>query len=232
MDIIILAGGLGTRLRGVVPHVPKTLAPVNGRPFLDTLLESLERSGEVSKVVITTSYLADAIHERYTDARYRFPLVFSREESPLGTGGAVKKALTLTSGDDVIIMNGDTYADADLSALIRFHKEKNSAATIVVAKKDNAARYGGVALDDDFKIYSFVEKKGGADFVSAGTLILKRHLFDSVPEGVVCSLEMDLIPQWLPEGMYAYVHHGGFIDIGTPESYAQAENYLTARKRD
>ena len=134
MDAIILAGGLGTRLRKVLPDIPKPLAPVNGRPFLDALLEYLDCSENIGKVVLATGHLAEAIMDRYADAQYHFPIVFSREESLLGTGGAIKYALPLTSGDDVIVINGDTYADVDIRALLKFHREKNGAATIAVAR--------------------------------------------------------------------------------------------------
>lgn len=232
MDAIILAGGLGTRLRKVVPDAPKPLAPVNGRPFLDMLLESFDRSPHIGKVVLAIGYLAEAIKERYADTQYHFPVVFSYEESPLGTGGAVKKALHLLSGDDVIAINGDTYADVDIGALLKFHRKKNGVATIAVARKQESARYGAVAFDDNYKIHSFDEKSDTSDFVNAGTLILRKSLFDSVEGGAVCSLEKDLIPEWLEQGVYAYIHQDGFIDIGTPESYAESGTYLNTRKKD
>src|SRR3989344_1487555 len=231
MDAIILAGGLGTRLRKVVPDAPKPLAPVNGRPFLDELLEYLDRSPHIGKVVLAIGYLAEVIKERYADTQYHFPVAFSYEESPLGTGGAIKKALTLVSGDDIIAINGDTYADVDIGALLKFHREKNGVATIAVARKKESARYGAVAFDDDHKIHSFDEKSGASEFVHAGTLVFRRNLFDSVSDGAICSLEKDLIPQWLTQGVYAYVHEGGFLDIGTPESYAEAGTYLNTRKK-
>lgn len=232
MDAIILAGGLGTRLRKVIPDVPKPLAPVNGRPFLDALLEYLDRFQHIGKVVMAIGYRAEAIKERYADTQYHFPVVFSYEESPLGTGGAIKHALPLTSGNDIIVVNGDTYADVDIGALLKFHQEKNGVATISVARKKDSARYGAVACNDDHKIHSFCEKSGASDYVNAGTLILRRSLFDSVSDGTICSLEKDLIPRWLTQGVYAYVHHDGFIDIGTPESYAESGAYLNAKRID
>src|SRR3989344_956358 len=230
MDAIILAGGLGTRLRSVVSDVPKPLAPVNGRPFLDALLECLDRFPHIGNVVLTVGYGAETIKERYADTHYHFSIVFSYEESPLGTGGAIKHALPLTTGDDVIVLNGDTYSDVEIGELLKFHQEKNGVATIAVAMKEGA-RYGAVAFDDDHKIYSFDEKSGASDFVNAGTSVLRRSLFDSVSDGTVCSLEKDLIPQWLKQGVYAYVHQDGFLDIGTPESYAESGWYLNTRKK-
>lgn len=231
MDVIILAGGLGTRLRSVVSDVPKPLAPVNGRPFLHALLDYLDRSPHVGKVVMALGYRAEAIEEVYAGAQYHFPIVFSREESLLGTGGAIKQALSLTSGDDIIAMNGDTFAGVDISALLKFHREKNGVATIAVAKKKEGARYGAVAFDDDYKIHSFNEKSDTSDFVSAGTYVLRKSLFDPVPDAEICSVEIDLIPQWIEQNVYAHIHENGFLDIGTPESYAESGTYLRARKK-
>lgn len=231
MDAIILAGGLGSRLRSVVPDIPKPLAPVNGRPFLDALLEYLDRFPQIGKVVMALGYRAGAIKERYADPHYHFPIAFSCEELPLGTGGAIKHTLPLASGNDIIVLNGDTYADVNINALLEFHREKSSVATIAVARKEESARYGSVAFDEDHKILSFGEKSDASDFVYAGTLVLRRSLFDAVSDGMICSLEKDLIPQWLKRGVYAYVHQEGFLDIGTPESYAESGRYLKARKK-
>lgn len=232
MDTIILAGGLGTRLKDVVPSVPKPLAPVNGRPFLDIVLEYLERSTHITRVIMAIGYRAEAIKERYADAQYRFPVVFSHEESPLGTGGAIKKALSLATGDDIVVINGDTYADISVDALLRFHRTKSSIATIVVARKKADARYGAVVFDDKHKILSFSEKEGDSDFVSAGTLILRRDLLESIPDNTIYSLEKDLIPRWIALGVYAFIHEGGFLDIGTPESYAEAGPFINAAKNN
>ena len=230
MDVIILAGGLGTRLRSVVPDLPKPLAPVNGRPFLDTLLEYLDRFSHIRKVVMAIGYRAEAIKERYANTHYHFPVAFAYEESPLGTGGGVKNALSLTSGDDIIVINGDTYAGVNIDALLKFHREKKGVATIAVARKKEGARYGAIEFDSDYRILSFSEKSDISNFVNAGTLVLRRSLFDSIPGGTICSLEKDLIPQWLKQGVHAYFHEGGFHDIGTPESYAEAGPYLKTRE--
>lgn len=232
MDVVILAGGLGTRLRDVVPDAPKSLALINGRPFLDVLLEYLDNFSHITKVVLAVGYRAEAIKERYTDTQYHFPIAFAHEESPLGTGGAIKHALTHTLGDDIIVMNGDTYTDVDLDALLKFHQEKNGVATIAVARKKESARYGAVALEDNHKILSFCEKSDISDLVSTGILVLRRSLFDSVSEGVTCSIEKDLIPLWLKQGVYAHIHDGDFLDIGTSESYAKAGEYLNTRVKD
>jgi D-glycero-alpha-D-manno-heptose 1-phosphate guanylyltransferase len=231
MDIIILAGGLGTRLREVVPDIPKPLAPVSGHPFLDAVLDHLDSFPSVERVIMAIGYRGDAIKEKYQNVKYRFPITFSVEESLLGTGGAVKHALAGTSGVEIVVMNGDTYTGVSIDTFLKFHREKNGVATIAVSEKKESARYGAVVFDDTYKILSFKEKNNPSNFVSAGAYVFQKSLFDAVPDGTVCSLEQDLFPRWLEKGMYAYIHREGFHDIGTPEAYAETEEYLKARKK-
>ncbi|MFQ5788272.1 MAG: nucleotidyltransferase family protein [Thermodesulfobacteriota bacterium] len=229
LDSIILAGGLGTRLREVVPELPKVLAPVNNKPFLDIILSSLSEWECIEKVVIAVGYMADKIIERYKDtSRYNFKILFSVEEKLLGTGGAIKKVLPQTETDNVLVLNGDSYIEADLYGLVKKHMEVGSSMTIVLREVENASRYGRVKLNSDNRIIYFEEKtpERSKGYINAGMYLIKRKLFDEVKEDKVISLERELLPVFIGKGVYGYISCGRFIDIGVPEAYKIADKYL------
>ena len=229
LDAIVLAGGLGTRLRAAVSDVPKVMAPVGGRPFLDILLSQLKDFGQIRKVVLAVGYQRDLIINRYRGTTaYPFDIDFSAEESPLGTGGAIKQALPRTESDSILVLNGDSFVDFDLTVLRQFHEGRESGVTVVVVEVEDTARYGSVEIDDQtLKIARFSEKNssGGRGLVNAGCYMLDRDVVDSFPAGNPVSFEKDVLPSLLPRA-YAHVAKGKFIDIGTPQSYDQAEGYL------
>lgn len=229
LNSVILAGGLGTRLRGVVPELPKALAPVNNKPFLDIILTALSKWECIEKVVIAVGYMADKIIERYKDtSRYNFKILFSVEEKLLGTGGAIKKVLPQTETDNVLVLNGDSYIEADLYGLVKKHMEVGSSMTIVLREVENASRYGRVKLNSDNRIICFEEKipEPSKGYINAGMYLMKRKLFDEVKDNVVISLEKELLPVFIKEGVFGYISHGKFIDIGIPDTYKIADNYL------
>jgi D-glycero-alpha-D-manno-heptose 1-phosphate guanylyltransferase len=229
VDAIILAGGLGTRLRGVVADLPKVLSPVNGKPFLDILLHRLNRSGKISKVILAVGYMADKIIEHYRDSRtFNFSIAFSVETELLGTGGAIKKALGYSETDDILVMNGDSYVDVNFEELFAAHRARNAAMTIVVKEAPDAGRYGRVLIDADGRVASFEEKKAdrSGGYINAGVYLLNRNLFEGVATERVLSLEKDLLPVFLGGPVYGFISHGKFIDIGIPETYTMSGDYL------
>ena len=142
LDAIILAGGPGTRLREIIGDLPKVLAPVNNRPFLDLILSSLDKCGCVQRVVIAVGYLADRVIKEYADRHeYGFEILFSEEKELLGTGGAIRKALPYTKTRDVLALNGDSYVDLNISDLIETHRNKHAAMTVVLSEIANTGRY-------------------------------------------------------------------------------------------
>lgn len=229
IDAIILAGGLGTRLKGAVSNLPKVLAPVNGKPFLDILLHILDRSEKTGKVILAVGYMADKIIERYRDSNaYRFRIAFSVETDPLGTGGAVKKALGYSETDNVLVMNGDSYVEVDLEEMFAAHSARNAALTVVIKEVPDAGRYGRVLIDAGGRVVSFEEKRvdAGSGYVNAGVYLLNRNLFEKVEEEKAFSLEKELLPAILGEAVYGFVSQGKFIDIGIPETYFMSGDYL------
>lgn len=229
LDSIILAGGLGTRLRGVVPELPKVLAPVNEKPFLDIILSALSKWECIEKVVIAVGYMADKIIERYKDtSRYNFKILFSVEEELLGTGGAIKKVLPQTETDNVLVLNGDSYVETDLYDLEKKHMGVSASMSIVLREVENASRYGRVKLNGENRIVCFEEKTPGPSkgYINAGMYLIKRKLFDEVENNIVISLEKELLPVFIRKRVYGYISYGKFIDIGIPETYKYADKYL------
>jgi D-glycero-alpha-D-manno-heptose 1-phosphate guanylyltransferase len=229
IDGIILAGGLGTRLKEVVQDLPKPLAPVGGRPFLDLVLASLASCQRLGKVIMATGYLSGKVVETYSGrSDFPFEIGFSVEETPLGTGGAIRKALDQVETDEVIALNGDSIAEVSWEELFRFHARSNGVMTIVLRTVDNPGRFGTVILGGNGRVIRFEEKRPGSQPgpINAGIYLFRRSLFYGVPSGETLSLERDLIPQFLEKGVYGFVTQGKFIDIGVPEDYRIAGEYL------
>jgi D-glycero-alpha-D-manno-heptose 1-phosphate guanylyltransferase len=229
MDAIILAGGMGTRLRKVVPDVPKPLATVNNRPFLDILLKQLDSSACINKVVMAVGYKSGMIIDRYANSTdYNIEILFSIEKKLLGTGGAIKQAVSLTGSRDVLVLNGDSFIGIDLNDFIAFHKKKEAILTIALKQVIHAGRFGRVEMDKNNRIVFFKEKTDDKNpgLINAGMYILKRNVFDGIKEGAVLSMERDFFPALTGPRMLGYVAKGGFIDIGIPETYKLADKYF------
>lgn len=225
---LILAGGLGTRLRSRVADRPKVLAPVLGQPFLSYLLDRLQISG-IQKVILCIGYLGEQIQETYGSSYQNIELYYSQETSLLGTGGALRLAMPLISTPTVLILNGDSFYDANLNDFYQWHLAQRSNASLTLTQVPDTARYGRVQLNESSQITDFEEKgnTSGLGWINAGIYLIKRHLLTQIPENQVVSLERELFPNWIETGLYGYRTQGQFIDIGTPESYALAEQFFS-----
>ncbi|TAD87160.1 MAG: nucleotidyl transferase [Alphaproteobacteria bacterium] len=227
ISALILAGGLGTRLREVVPDLPKPLAPVAGRPFLDWLLDWLE-SGGVADVVVSAGYRSQAMIA-WAAARTstgRIPVRVVVEPEPLGTGGAVRFAAAGFAGSRLLVLNGDSFVAADLPTFLRFDQACGGAFSLIAPEVDDVSRYGALTLDDDHRIQAFQEKGGtGPGVINGGIYALDPELLARLPLGP-CSLERDGLAQWLGLGGYAHAGAFRFIDIGTPESFQAAQQFF------
>ncbi|MBI4804286.1 MAG: NTP transferase domain-containing protein [Desulfovibrio sp.] len=155
---VILAGGLGSRLRDAVPGKPKVMAEVAGRPFLDFVLDLVESSG-VAKVVMSTGYMGDAIRAHYGDAYGKIKLIYSHEDYPLGTGGGLLLAVPEIRNGLIMVLNGDSFVDADLWAFVSWFQKKNAQAGIIAAKVPGTSRFGRLVLTHDGEVQTFLEKK-------------------------------------------------------------------------
>ena len=226
---VMLVGGLGTRLRSVVPSTPKVLASIGEKSFLELLVRQLRLQG-IRHLVLCTGYLADQIESRFGDGRiWDVSIEYSKEERPLGTAGAVKLAQRyLQDIPEFLVLNGDSFLEIDFQSLIAFHRERDGAiATMAVTRVENASRYGTVHVDASGKVTGFAEKTGSEapGLVNGGIYILSRSVMQYIPDGP-SSLERDVFPQLLEQGVYAQEQHGTFIDIGTPADYARAQELL------
>ncbi|HXG51077.1 MAG TPA: HAD-IIIA family hydrolase [candidate division Zixibacteria bacterium] len=223
---VILAGGLGTRLRSIVADRPKVLAEVCGRPFLAYLLDRLSGAG-LRNIVISTGYLGEQIERAFGNCYRNLRLVYSREARPLGTGGALRLALPLLDSDPVLVLNGDSCCDADLHSFWRSHVARQARATLLLVRAEDMGRYGSVECGDDGQVTAFREKgRGGEGWISAGVYLIDRSLIEEISAGETVSLETDVFPGWIGCGLFAYRGSGRFIDIGTPESFAAAERFF------
>jgi NDP-sugar pyrophosphorylase family protein len=225
LKALLLVGGHGTRLRSVLTSVPKPLAPVGGRPFLELLVRQLALQG-ICKLVLCTGYRAEQIEQTFSDgSKLGVTIEYSREWVPLGTAGAVKLAQRrLQQLSDFLVLNGDSLLDIDFQRLIGFHRGHCGVATIAAVSMLNTDRYGAVQAGADGRVNSFAEKSGnhGPGLINAGVYVFSTKILELIPEGPV-SLERDLLPRLLSLGVYALEQHGIFIDIGTPADYARAQ---------
>jgi NDP-sugar pyrophosphorylase family protein len=224
---IILAGGFGTRLLPVVSDRPKVMAHVCGRPFLAHLLEQL-RQARVRKVVVCTGYMADQIERAFGNIYGAMEIKYSREDKPLGTGGAIAAAADLCESDVVLAINGDSYCAADLESFAADHFERDARASILLTHVNDSGRFGKVALAADGRITRFDEKSenGGPGLINAGIYLIQRTLLEIVPRRRAISIEREIFPLLTGHGLYGHATLAPFIDIGTPESYATAENFF------
>ncbi len=227
----ILAGGLGLRLRQVVSDRPKPMAEIGDAPFLEILIDSLTSKG-VREFVLLTGFKGEQIENHFRCLnRNEICIRYSREEVPLGTGGAVKNAERFAS-DPTLLVNGDTYFDADLDELHRFHVEKQAQVTLSVYEVEDISRYGAVILDDDSRITGFAEKRqsDGRGLINAGLSLLTADFIASLPEGSY-SMEQDIFTKFLHTGgMFGLRQDKPFFDIGTPESYEAFRGFVGKSK--
>lgn len=227
MESIVLAGGLGTRLVSRVNNLPKAMAPIADRPFLEIVLRQLERAG-CGRVILAVGYLHTVIEEHFGGSFGGMRLDYAVEAAPMGTGGAIRNALTMAVQDSVLVLNGDTFLDADYPAMLRFHEAEGAPMTMAVSRQDDIARYGGVVLRGK-RIVGFVEKgHSGPGRINAGAYVLRRDLSWPASVGARFSFESDfLMPEIRGLAPAAFPVDGFFLDIGVPEDFDRAQKELS-----
>ncbi|WP_010681361.1 nucleotidyltransferase family protein [Acetivibrio cellulolyticus] len=221
MDFLILAGGLGTRLRSVVDDRPKVMADINGRPFIEYQLCKIRKYTN-DKIVLCIGYMGEMV-EQYINKRDLGSIVFSYEKELLGTAGAIKNAEGKIDTREFLLLNGDTYLDVDYERLIEFHRSKNALATIVLRKNGDTGRYGNVIIDEKDRIMCFSEKSSNnsSTLINAGVYVLSKDVLEMIPPNQKCSLENDIFPALVEMNskVYGFLCDKYFIDIGIPEDY-------------
>lgn len=231
-EAIVLVGGRGTRLQSVVADRPKVLATVCGKPFLAYLLDQVAAAG-IKHTILCTGYRGEQIQAAFGKMYAGMALAYSQETDLLGTGGGLRLAFPLIASETFIAMNGDSFCELDLKDLWVWHHARQANATLVLTPKSEAARYGHVSLSADGTIRGFEEKgnTAGAGWVNAGVYVFDSEMVRAIPPGRAVSLEYEVFPSWVGRRLYGYQSRGRFLDIGTPESYAQADALFALDKR-
>jgi D-glycero-alpha-D-manno-heptose 1-phosphate guanylyltransferase len=221
---IILAGGLGTRLRSAVSDVPKCMAPVAGNPFLHYVIAYLLTQG-VNKYIFSLGYMSEIIEEYLTQHYPNLQYQVVIETEPLGTGGAIQLACSKATEEDVLILNGDTFFEVDIQSIVAFHHQQHSACTLSLKTMQQFDRYGVVEMDENSVITSFKEKQFYQQgFINGGVYVLNKNQFLTKNYPQKFSFEKDYLEKYVSEGNFTGIKQDGyFIDIGIPEDFNKAQ---------
>ncbi len=242
-QVLILAGGRGTRLRSSFRTGPKSMAPVGKRPFLAYLLRWLHDAG-LRDVIVCVGYKKAQIQSWLGDGHnWGLRVKYSEEKKLLGTAGALKRAGKLVSSPLCLVVNGDSFLDANLRAMFRFHRQRRALATIALARVPDSTRYGAVTLDRSRRIIAFQEKEKNLpekidrasprrfQLINGGVYLLKKQVLAAIPPRRAVSLEKEIFPGIAGHRLYGFVTQGYFIDIGVPADFARAQTELPRRLR-
>ena len=230
-DVVILCGGLGTRLRSISGQTPKVMMEMGKRPFLDIILEHIQKQ-DLRRVVLLTGYQAYSVEEYYRKNDFDLEIAFSREEEPLGTGGALKNARQKIKSDPFFLLNGDSFCPVSFNDLLKFHRANQAFGTLTVAQAGETKDYGSIKMDKNKRITTFLEKGRLRDkvYVNAGIYCLSQAVFSAMPDDKKFSLEVDCFQRWVNRELYGYFVKQKFMDIGTPERYRYARSFLKPKK--
>jgi NDP-sugar pyrophosphorylase family protein len=229
IDVVILAGGFGTRLRSVLSDRPKVLAPINGVPFLKCYLEWLRGFG-ARRIILSLGHLAGMVEEFVKSENWNgMEIVASVELTPLGTGGAVRACLPRLQSPAALVTNGDSVTRLDLCRFVEFHRAKAARVSMVLTHQPQVHASGLVGTDANGAVISFNEKpqhQNAGGYINAGLYLMQREAIAEIPGNQPVSLEQDVFPKCCGRGFYALKGEFPFIDIGTPESYQRAGEFF------
>ncbi len=227
IDVVILCGGLGKRLRSVVGNSQKVMAQVGDKPFLDLILAYLKKQG-FRRIILCTGFQGDLVKKYYMQNSQGLDIIFSPEKKPLGTGGAIKNAVKKIKSKLFIAMNGDSFCPLNMKTFIQFHQKHHALATIAVFKLKKNVDSGSITMDRQKNIVRFDEKKAtaGEQFVNAGMYCFDHAIFKYLPNNKEFSMEYDGFPALVGNSFYGFPTKEEFLDIGTPERYDKAQKLL------
>jgi len=229
MKAVLLAGGMGTRLRSVVSDMPKPMAPVCGRPFLEILLTNMINQG-VEDITLSVGYRHEVISNYFGDSFLGIPLHYVVEDTPLGTGGALRMALEgRMKADPFLVFNADTFIHLDLNKTFNAYLKSGADVGMVLKPMQDASRYGRVSLNDSGSLVASYEEKAAdtSGLINAGVYLLKPQLFQRFDLPLKFSLEQDVFMKYLSDiSIFPFVNDAYFIDIGIPEDYERAQSEM------
>lgn len=226
MQVLILAGGLGTRLRKIAKNIPKVMVNIKGKPFLEYLILQL-KDYNLNDIILCTGYLKEKIESYFGNGNHLgVNIVYSEEPKPLGTGGAINFAEDFILEDNFLVMNGDSFFNIDLEELISHHLNKKALATMALAELIETRRFGSIKIDKNGIIKSFKEKeqKANSNLINGGIYVLNKEIFKYIPKNKLVSLEKEIFPKFVNSNrFYGISFNNYFIDIGIPEDYRRLQ---------
>jgi mannose-1-phosphate guanylyltransferase len=228
MHAVILAGGLGTRLRPLTYTTPKPLLPIMNEPMVERLIKTLPI--EIDTVVLAVSYMVDKLRKHFEEHDVGRKVILVEEKDPLGTGGAIQNVKAHLS-DTFVVFNGDVISSLDVSAILDFHKKKKGVGTIAMWEVEDPTRYGIIGFDDDFRITKFLEKPSPEEvfshWINAGVYVLEPEIIDSIEPQKKTSIEREIFPPLAASGkLFGFTFRGFWLDAGTPEAYLMTHRTL------
>lgn len=229
-EAIVLAGGLGTRLRSVVSDRPKVMAQVAGAPFLSWIIKALKRNG-VTRVVLSVGYLHEQIVSYFGEIYEGVEVVYSVESEPRGTGGGLLLASDMLKSDTFLVLNGDSWCATSLVDFQEWHFSNKSNSSVLLAQVDNVGRYGSVDVSEDGVIRQFLEKSNSSEpgWINGGIYIFERSILEKFKQKLNHgSIEKDILPELVRDNsLLGFKANCPFIDIGTPESFLASHGFVT-----
>jgi len=226
LEAIILAGGFGTRLQKVVSDKPKSMAPVNDKPFLEYLLNFLTGQ-DIQRVILSVGHKHEMIENYFKDRYKHIVISYAIEDEPLGTGGGIVNALQQVEGEMAFAMNGDSMFRIDLQAMLNHHLKNEADLTMALRFLDDTSRFGTVKIDSTRRVTGFVEKKqdSGEGYINGGIYLINKRFLTSSTFGKKFSIEKDCFEKcYKNSGLYGFPAKGYFLDIGVPEDYMTAQD--------
>lgn len=227
VEVVILCGGFGKRLRTVVNDRPKPMVKINGRPFLDILIDYVAGYG-FRRFILAIGYKGAFIRGYYLQKKNRFEILFSEEDKLLDTAGGIKNAEPLIKSPLFLAMNGDSFCRINLRDFLSFHIRKKAMVSVALTRPEESGDVGWVKLNPRQEIVSFREKSGGSKgaYINAGVYLFNKEVFSFIPEKRRFSLEYDLFPLMAGRRLYGYITDSRLIDIGTKERYKKAKQFF------
>jgi len=232
MDVFIICGGLGKRLRPSVNDRPKSMAEIDGKPFLDCLIGYIASFG-FRRFILGIGHKGDYVKRYYEKNKCPHEILFSQENEPLGTGGSLKQARHLIKTGQILVVNGDSFCEVDLEGLNSFHRSKEALLSMALVFNTEVGDYGTVKISDSQQITCFDEKKKGQsgrkNLINAGIYVFEKSVFSLMPKKQIFSLEKDFFPNLVGNRFYGFTTYAPFFDIGTPERYEKTQEYLRTK---